>query len=238
MLEWINGWLRGLVIGAVVVLSTAITARANTLSITFNGAPTTNPTLTIQDSVAGFGPVTGYIDPYKGTTGTQSVLLFCVDPYQDAPPVGTTWSANVAMPGNTNSMSNTFQVLNRTLSDSSANLLYEEMARLAVMLEAPSNTTLMDQEIQAAIWQLADPNLTFPSPPSGFSLAQVTGYENAAKAAPLTSGFEVLTDTNDKYQEYIVLTPEPSTFLMLVTGLIGLLYIVSRRKAPSNFKAA
>jgi hypothetical protein len=238
MLKWINGSLRGLVIGAAFVLLMGITAHANTLSVTFNGAPTTNPTLTIQDSVAGFGPVTGYIDPYNGTIGTQSVLLFCVDPYQDAPPVGTTWSVNVAMPGNTSSMSKTFQVLNRGLTNSSANLLYEEMASLAVMLEAPSNTKLIDQEIQAAIWQLADPNLTFPSPPLGFSLTQVTGYENAAKAAPLTSGFEVLTDINDKYQEYIVLTPEPSTLLMLGTGLIALLCMVSRRKAHSKCTTA
>jgi hypothetical protein len=237
MLKWMNSSLRGLVVVVVFVPLMGMTAHANTLSVTFNGAPTTNPTLTIQDSVAGFGPVTGYIDPYTGTIGKQSVLLFCVDPYQDAPPVGTTWSVNVATPGNTSSMSNTFQVLNRGLTNSSANLLYEEMASLAVMLEAPSNTKVMDQEIQAAIWQLADPNLTFPSPPSGFSLTKVTDYENAAKAAPLTSGFKVLTDVNDRYQEYILI-PEPSTFLMLVTGLIGLLYIVSRRKTPSKWTTA
>ena len=60
------------------------------------------------------------------------------------------------------------------------------------MLEVPSNTKLTDQEIQAAIWQLADPNLTFPNAPSGFSLTQVNTFENDAKANPLTSGFEVL----------------------------------------------
>ena len=80
------------------------------------------------------------------------------------------------------------------------------------MLEVPSNTKLTDQEIQAAIWQLADPNLTFPNAPSGFSLTQVNTFENDAKANPLTSGFEVLTDSDNKYQEYVVLTPEPSTF--------------------------
>jgi len=86
------------------------------------------------------------------------------------------------------------------------------MARLLVMLEVPSNTKLADQEIQAAIWQLADPNLTFPNAPSGLSLTQVNTFENDAKANPLTSGFEVLTDSDNKYQEYVVLTPEPSTF--------------------------
>ena len=80
------------------------------------------------------------------------------------------------------------------------------------MLEVPSNTKLADQEIQAAIWQLADPNLTFPNAPSGLSLTQVNTFENDAKANPLTSGFEALTDSDNKYQEYVVLTPEPSTF--------------------------
>lgn len=58
--------------------------------------------------------------------------------------------------------------------------------------------------------------------PSGFSLTQVSSSENNAKANPLTSGFEVLTDFNNTYQEYVVLTPEPSTFLMVGTVLIGL----------------
>jgi len=107
------------------------------------------------------------------------------------------------------------------------------MARLIVMLEVPSNTKLTDQEIQAAIWQLADPNLTFPNAPSGFSLTQVNTFENDAKANPLTSGFEVLTDSDNKYQEYVVLTPEPSTFLMVGAGLIGL-FMFSRNRAISK----
>jgi len=101
------------------------------------------------------------------------------------------------------------------------------------MLEVPSKTKRTDQEIQAAIWQLADPNLTFPNAPSGFSLTQVSSYENAAKANPLNSSFEVLTDSNNKYQEYVVSTPEPSTFLMVAAGLIGL-FVFSRNRAISK----
>src|SRR6266480_7196117 len=107
------------------------------------------------------------------------------------------------------------------------------MARLLVMLEVPSNTKLADQEIQAAIWQLADPNLTFPNAPSGLSLTQVNTFENDAKANPLTSGFEALTDSDNKYQEYVVLTPEPSTFLIVGAGLIGL-FMFSRNRAISK----
>jgi hypothetical protein len=52
----------------------------------------------------------------------------------------------------------------------------------------------------------------------------------------LTSGFGVLTDVNEKsnltgaYQEYIVMTPEPSTLLLMGLGLISL-FCFSRRKA-------
>jgi hypothetical protein len=224
-------WMRGLVFGTAFLPLLAVIGHANTLSVTFNGVSSSNPTLTINDSA--LGTVTGYISPYKGTIGGQSVLLWCVDPDQDAPPVATTWSVSVATPSNLNSMGTTFQVLNNGLSDSQANLLYEEMARLVLMLSAPGNSTLADQEIQGAIWQLANNGLTF-SGASGSFLSQVSAYETDAESIPLASGFEVLTDTKDKYQEYIVLTPEPSAFLMLGTGLVGLLYIVSRRKTPSR----
>lgn len=238
MLKSMNSWSERAILVTSFILITSV-AHANQINVTFNGVSATNPTLTIKDSFAGFGPETGYIDPYKGTIGGQSVLLFCVDPYQMAPSVGKTWTVNVETPGNVSSMSTSFQMLNTPLTgrsgltDNQADLLYEEMARLIVMLEVPSNTKLTEQEIQAAIWQLADPNLTFPNAPSGFSLTQVNSFENDARANPLTSGFEVLTDSNNKYQEYVVLTPEPSTFLMVAAGLIGL-FVFSRNRAISK----
>jgi len=238
VLKSMNSWSERAILVTSFILITSV-AHANQINVTFNGVSATNPTLTIKDSFAGFGPETGYIDPYKGTIGGQSVLLFCVDPYQMAPSVGKTWTVNVETPGNVSSMSTSFQMLNTPLTgrsgltDNQADLLYEEMARLIVMLEVPSNTKLTEQEIQAAIWQLADPNLTFPNAPSGFSLTQVNSFENDARANPLTSGFEVLTDSNNKYQEYVVLTPEPSTFLMVAAGLIGL-FVFSRNRAISK----
>lgn len=238
VLKWMNSWSKSAILVTSFILIASV-ARANQISVTFDGVAPTNPTLTIKDSFAGFGPETGYIDPYKGTIGNQSVLLFCVDPYQNAPSVGKTWTVNVETPGNVGSMSTSFQMLNTTLTgrsgltDSQADVLYEEMARLIVMLEVPSNTKLTDQEIQAAIWQLSDPHLTFPNAPSGFSLTQVNIFENDAKNNPLTSGFEVITDSNNKYQEYVVLTPEPGTFFMVAAGLIGL-FVFSRNTAISK----
>lgn len=225
-----------------LVLFVGATAHAD--SVTFTGGYSGNPVLTINDPA--LGTVTGYIDPYTGNIGTQSVLLWCVDPNHDAPPVGTTYTANITAAGNLTGMSNTSQVINNGLTPNGANTLYGELAALILKMENPGNKTLADQEIQGAIWQLAAgvANLSFPNPPAvptGTFQGAVTGLEIWAANNALTSGFEVVTDANEKsdllngtsaYQEYIVMTPEPSTLLLMGLGLISLFWF-SRRKAIS-----
>jgi PEP-CTERM motif len=187
---------------------------------------TTSTSLTIQDSV--IGTVTGYIDPYTGTLNGQPVLLFCVDPDHEIN-YGDTWTANVSYPGG--DLSNTYQVLDYGHS-STANTNYEEMAGLALLLEGTSDT-MTRQEIQGAIWQLADSGLSFPGASSAF-LSAVIGYESWAASNELTSGFEILSDVNNCKQEYVVLTPEPATVLLLGLGLGGLL-LLKRRQRLSSF---
>src|SRR5579864_3118203 len=172
---------------AALVLLAGVTAHAD--SVTFTGGYSGNPLLTINDPA--LGTVTGYIDPYTGTIGTQSVLLWCVDPDHDAPPVGTLYAANITAAGNLTGMSNTSQVINNGLSPSAANTLYGEMAYLITLMEHSGNSALTDQELQGAIWQLSagfigtTPILTFPNPPSvssGTFQGAVTGYEYMAEA--------------------------------------------------------
>lgn len=236
---------RSLVVATLLtalVLLVGATAHAD--SVTFTGGYSGNPVLTINDPA--LGTVTGYIDPYTGTIGGQSVYLWCVDPNHDAPGIGTTYLANIATPGNLGSMSNTSQVINNGLSPSAANTLYGELAALIMLMENSGDSALTDQELQGAIWQLSAgftsgvPLLTFPSPPtvpSGTFQGAVTAYEGWAEAGnALTSGFEVLTAANENtagasaFQEYIVMTPEPSTLLLMGLGLISL-FCFSRRKA-------
>lgn len=233
---------RSLFVGILTALAllAGATAHANTLNVTFDGVSGSNPTLGINDPT--LGSVTGYIDPYHGNIGTQNVLLWCVDPDHDAPPVGTTWTVNVATPGNLGSMGNTLQYLKagypsgNVSDETSIARFYGALAALVSAMENPANSVATDQELQGAIWQLSDPSLTFTNPlPSGFSVAQVTNYETWAENNALTSGFEVLTDVNEKsnltgaYQEYIVMTPEPSTLLLMGLGLMTL-FCFSRRK--------
>lgn len=229
-------------------------ALADTLIV---GGPITGTTLTISDSAltglnAGWSSgVTAYIDPYHGTLDGQSVTLFCVDPnhLDNSNPSGypVTISANGI--GN-----NTLQQLNLSnagVAPGSGSLssaavaagfgtaaqLYGGLAWLSSQL-VNSSSALAQQEYQAAIWQLGDYTSTFSvvNAPAGYSSSQVTLFEQEAKTNALTSGFEIVTDSNEVAngknagQEYLVLTPEPSSVLLSLSGFAGLL-LFRRRKA-------
>jgi hypothetical protein len=217
-----------LAVAAAVVLCVAPSAFADTTSMKFTGTAT-NITLTIHDSV--LGTVTGVIDPYTGIVGGQSVLMFCVDP-DHAVNYGDTWTANVSYPGG--DLSKTYQMMDDGLSSSAALTIYEEMAGLAQLLEnTPASDATTRQEIQGAIWQLADPTLTFPNATAAFKNA-VAGYETWAATHELTSGFEILSDVNNCKQEYIVLTPEPATMLLLGLGLGGLFFLKRKQRLSAS----
>ena len=241
-------------VGGLLLLSTF--AMADTLVV---GGPVTGTTLTIQDSAltalnSGWANgVTAYIDPYHGTLNGQAVTLFCIDPnhLDNNSPSG--YQVNITANG---AGSNTLQALNlvgsvvptsHTLSQAattagftSAAQLYGGMAWLSQQLQAASST-LIQQEYQAAIWQLADYTNTFTVPsasaPAGFSWAAVASFETSAKDKALTSGFSVLTDVNESAngknaaQEYIILTPEPSSVMLCASGLVGFLMLRRRKLA-------
>ena len=226
-----NALRKFLPVVAVAVMCVASSAYANTVTVTFTGVPAGDLTLTIKDP-SWASSETGYIDPYNGTVNGQPVLLFCVDPLHDVSS-GDTWTAYVGNPTNPSTLSDSYQVIDyNKLSTTAADTLYEEMAALAAKLEGtPASATNTRLELQAAIWELADQNskstpssfdtnliVTAPSGDPNFA-TNVSNDIQWAIANPLTSGFEVLSDTNNQIQEYIVLTPEPASLLLLGLGL-------------------
>lgn len=215
-------------------------AAADTLTV---GSPVTGITLTVSDPALtslGYNKVTAYIDPYNGTLNGNAVVLFCVDPdhFDGSGP----YSINVSSSG---TGASTEQVVYHGLAPAQAATLYGQEAYLSQeLVNTAVSDTLTRQEIQAAIWQLADPNVIFPdfvgntSADIAFNNA-VSGFQTGAQSAQTIPSFKILTDSActtaancaQTRQEYLVLTPqsgsvptpEPSSVLLSFSGITAIL---------------
>jgi len=204
------------------LLSVISTAKADTVSLNFLGASGGNPTLVVSDPGAGYINATAVIDPYTAMVGGTKSLVWCVDPDHEVTP-GQSWSAYRTQFGPGADLGKTY------LGSAGANT-YGEMAWLITQL-SKATSTMSKQEIQSAIWSLGDPGDFSASAPAGDTnfVSDVNTLEANAAINALTSGFEILTDTRGKAQEFVVLTPEPATILLLGVGMLGL-FSLNRRK--------
>lgn len=214
--------------------SVASVAEANTVSMTFiGGAPGNTTTLNVTDATAtpSYTGVTALIDPYVADVAGSPTLIWCVDPDHEVN-TGDSWTAYLSLPGD---------VTHTYLSSATT---YGEMAYLVTQLQAtdslpPSSTrTTTEQELQAAIWDIAEgatssngyttDGFTVNGMSSGFYSA-VDSDIKSADNNPLNSGYEILTDKAGKEQEFLVLVPEPSSLLLLGVGLFAFM-LLSRSK--------
>jgi hypothetical protein len=172
-----------------------------------------------------------YVGPYNGVMGTPPapVVLNCVDFFHDVV-VGEVWTANLTNLGTGIGVG--------TTTRNSSLQLYEEAAWLTT--QYPGNpTTAADRQtvadIQATMWDLFPIPSGYSAPPtptSNYWLTQAQANYNTIDY----SDFWVVTATDmsnpASAQEFVIrttTTPEPSTIILLMTGL-GFIALVAWRR--------
>jgi hypothetical protein len=179
-----------------------------------------------------------YIGPYTATIDGVSTSVIC-DDYDDESYIGETWTANVTT---LSSLGGTKWV---DLGNSTN--LYEEAAWLSINLLSAGQGQAGD--IQFAIWTLFDANAL--NALSGADQANVWCWIDAAEAQTFSPGefANVLIYTADMTdpircdgnycantppQEFIVVTPEPSQLILMLTGLLVVAVAVRRKKSAAT----
>jgi len=192
-----------------------------------------------------FGYVNGaqdgtyYVSPYYGTMNNQPVTLFC-DDVRNEVTWGETWTANVTNLGAAIANSS-FGNTRGSLVYSNPALEYEAAAYLASEI---ATTSLTDQTdlvaLQYALWNVLDPG--YISSNSGLAWTDYTTAMALAQNGQTNlnfSNFEIVTNGGPDFplalsgpkqvQEFIIMTPEPGTLVLMLSGMLALALLAIAR---------
>ena len=168
------------------------------------------------------GPVSAFgyqVGPYTGLLGAgssaQSLFIYCVDVAHTVTP-GQQWEVNLTNLGTGVGIGTNTRSGNLTA--------YRQAAWLTTQYALHPDATA---DIQATIWNLFGAAAGIAPSSNYWFLEAQNNY-----ASLDYSGFLVATDVNmaleASAQEFILATPEPSTVILLATGLLGVLGVAAR----------
>jgi hypothetical protein len=176
-----------------------------------------------------------------GTSNAQAVVLFCVDINNEVS-FNQVWTANVTSLASGN-FSNTRYgnpLVNTGLGTSSATKLYEEAAWLVTQFSSHPGDYV---SLQYALWNLMSPNnpnagaLSFKNS-DGITVGQWLALAAAGYTTINPANFKILTNIgtvtySGQVQEFMVMTPEPATFLLVLVG-VGSIFLFLFRRHPQS----